>query len=142
LMGAQCKKSMEKLGDFSHPTLLHLACRSVQGQESYEDYDLCRVDENENYTEVATPFSPEVPFRAWKILVQFLVSRDLDLNAQDGDGITPLWYLVREGGNLNRVQFLYDMGAILDIPASNGETVLHTCAYGQEVSSEVVEFIV
>jgi hypothetical protein len=142
LMGAQYKKSMEKLGDFSHPTLLHLACRPVRGQESYEGYDLCRVDENENYTEVAMPFSPEVPFRAWKILVQFLVSRDLDLNAQDGDGITPLWYLVRAGGNLNRVQFLYDMGAILDIPASNGETVLHTCAYGQEVSSEVVEFIV
>ncbi|PMD12699.1 ankyrin [Hyaloscypha hepaticicola] len=142
LMGDQCKKSMEKLGDFSHPTLLHLACRPVRPQESYEGYGLYCVNENENYTEVATPFSPEVPFHAWKILLQFLVGSGLDLNASDGDGITPLWYLVRAGGHLNRVQFLYNMGVILDIPASNGETVLHTCAYGEEVSLEVVEFIV
>jgi ankyrin repeat protein len=74
--------------------------------------------------------------------VRFLVSSGLDPNARDGDGITPLWYLVRAGGHLNRVQFLYDMGAILNIPASNGETVLHTCAYGEEASLEVVEFIV
>jgi len=142
LMGAQCKKSLEKFGDFWNPTLLHLACRPVRTQASYEGYDLYRMNEDGKYTEVPTPFSPEVPFQAWKILVQFLLSSGLDLNARDGDGITPLRYLVRAGGHLARVQFLYDMGAILDIPGSNGETVLHTCAYGEEVSLEVVEFIV
>lgn len=133
---------VEKLGDFGRTTLLHLACRPINSQV-FEIYDLYRVNEDgEHIGPLSGPFVSKLPFCAWKVLIQLFLDNGLDINARDENGITPLRYLVGAAGELARVQFLHSLGASLDIPDNNGETVLHTCLHNTDVPFDVMEFIV
>jgi ankyrin repeat protein len=139
LMGAQCKWVVEKLGDFGRTTLLHLACRPINSQV-FEIYDLYRVNEDaEHIGPLSGPFVSKLPFCTRKALIQLFLDNGLDINARDENGITPLRYLVRAGGGeLARVQFLHSLGASLDIPDNNGETVLLTCLHNTDVPFDVM----
>jgi ankyrin repeat protein len=144
LMGTNCKEVIEnEVGTFGQTTLLHLACRPVRASTAYDMHEVYRVDEDGVHTgPIEGPFRSEPPLKAWQILILVLLENSFDINASDENRITPIRYLIRAEGSLDRIQFLHSLGADLNVPDSNGETALHTCCYNDDIPLDVAKFIV
>jgi ankyrin repeat protein len=143
LKGVRCGEVIEnQFGNYGKTTLLHLACRPIRFQSQFPNHDIYRFDESLKLEgPVPGPFLSELPLGCWKTLIR-LLSKGFDINSRDENSITPIRYLIRAGGDLDRVRFLYDLGADLDIPDNRGEFVLHAACCNTDVPLDVVEFLV
>ncbi len=58
-------------------------------------------------------------------IVKFLVNNGADVNAEDNQGISPLFYSVWLGGNYEIAECLVNIGADVNFKRSNGQTLLY-----------------
>ena len=72
-------------------------------------------------------------------IVRSLVEKDVDVDAGDGTGVTPIYWAVREG-NDDIVQLLIDRGARIDVEDRQGMTLLHWAA--REGFTEICNLLV
>lgn len=128
-------------------TLLHIQCRTVRVLCRFPQHTLYVVD-----TELKRDWPLEEPdempqsIGCWKALVLLLIKAGIDVNSTDSYGLTPIRYLLRRQHNVEslkeRLTFLHQLGASLDILAVDGTYALDTIRINQEQDLDVIDFVV
>ena len=131
----------------SNVSLLHLACRHaiqvgrLSGLIRFETDEECRFDHPAGEHKVDEP-----TLNCWKVMICVLLNAGLDINAVDSHAMTPIRYLLRRGSEvpslIERLQFLHQNGARLDIPAQDGSYPVHTCSINRSIPTEAEDFII
>jgi ankyrin repeat protein len=128
-------------------SLLHIACRhqvdlsAVEGLTRLESDEHCLFDLPAGDHRVDEP-----TLTCWKVMICVLLHAGLDINATDSHGMTPIRYLLRRGEHTqdmtDRVQFLHQHGARLDVAGDDGSYPIDSCYLTDNIPWEAQDFII
>ena len=74
-------------------------------------------------------------------VLKYLVFRDIDVNAKDSLGYTPLHHAAEFSSNVDVLEYLVSQGSAVNVKCNNGCTPLHTAVWGNP-NMAVLEWLV